>query len=323
MSIDTFFEEGLTIQILNKGNTTFKQIFSDLKEFNCFFTDGSKSPDSPFAGFSVIDVTADKTYKFRSSCKTSIFSCEALAIKSALEIAQNNGYHNIRIFSDSMSVLKAIQSSNKSQIKSNIILDIINIGMNLKNIGKRIELFWIPAHVGIEFNEKADRAAKEAIKSGIDTSTLIPVSDLQAHWKAELFENFYKWVKDIGKTKGIFFSKYLLTHKRKPWFHNERLNRRCIVSINRIRADHTSLAESLYKFKIVESPKCSCKEYSQSTNHIFWQCSELEKEREILLETIRKKIPIGPLWINDILHDMKRANLIAIEKFINFIPIKI
>lgn len=322
-NINTSFEEGCTIQALNNGETSFRLIFPNLKDYNCFFTDGSKFPDSPFAGLSVIDTTSNQIYKFRTSDKTSIFSCEALAIKAALEIAQRKKYQNIRIFSDSMSVLRSIESNKNPKDKSNIIFDILKIARDIKTNGRNIELFWIPAHMGIIHNEKADKAAKEAVRSGIDSSTLIPAKDLTALWKSEMSENFKKWILDVGTYKGIHYTKHFLTNNKKPWFHDKNLNRKSTVSLNRLRSGHTSLNESLYKIKIVDSPICSCTNFIQSANHIIWQCSQFDKERKQLMETIREVIPTGPLHLDEILCDMNTEALFALAEFIKKISIMI
>jgi ribonuclease HI len=43
---------------------------------------------------------------------------------------------------------------------------------------KKIQYYWIPAHCGIESNERADLETKQAIKDGRDSQL-----DLKTQWK--------------------------------------------------------------------------------------------------------------------------------------------
>lgn len=78
-----------------------------------------------------------------------------------------------------MSVLKALGSMHLSSGTSNI-LDILKLTQNLQKKGYNIELFWIPTHVGIKYNEKADEIAKDVIISDTNTSNQISIRDLRA-----------------------------------------------------------------------------------------------------------------------------------------------
>jgi ribonuclease HI len=53
----------------------------------------------------------------------------------------------------------------------------------LKLTGRRNEFFWIPAHCGVQTNEKADSGAKDAINNGKDSQFLHPSLDMKAYWK--------------------------------------------------------------------------------------------------------------------------------------------
>jgi len=73
-------------------------------------------------------------------------------------------------FSDSMSRLEAI-SGFKLEIE--IVQNIIKYYTNLANTGKAIILCWIPSHVNIRSNERADTAAKSALSLPITNVKLV------------------------------------------------------------------------------------------------------------------------------------------------------
>ena len=64
-----------------------------------------------------------------------------------------------------------------------------------------VKLYWIPAHVGINFNGEADRGAKEAITVGSDTQLILPYTDLLQKFKAELKEEQLNWYRETLNVK--------------------------------------------------------------------------------------------------------------------------
>jgi len=42
---------------------------------------------------------------------------------------------------------------------------------------------------------------------------------------------------------------------------------------------HGNIKSYLYKYKIIDSPKCSCKKGEQSIDHIIYECELLEQDR--------------------------------------------
>ena len=72
------------------------------------------------------------------------------------------------------------------------------------------------------------------------------------------------------REKGRNYYDYSNHTNSKPWFINNKLKRKTMVSINRARSDHHSLFESLYKIKVVDTPSYSCDNItSQDLNHII------------------------------------------------------
>ena len=76
----------------------------------------------------------------------------------AVDYIEETNLSKVIIFSDSLSVLQLINNSKKD---NSVILDII---LRLHNMSHKQFIFcWLPIHVGIRVNEKADKAAKSAL----------------------------------------------------------------------------------------------------------------------------------------------------------------
>ena len=81
-------------------------------------------------------------------------------------------------FSDSHSVLAALKSFPNLQSKTYLIFHIRDQLYRLRKSGKKVKLYWVPAHRGIIGNELVDRAAKSASVIGRDTQLFVPLSCL-------------------------------------------------------------------------------------------------------------------------------------------------
>jgi len=51
---------------------------------------------------------------------------------------------------------------------------------------------------------------------------------------------------------------------------------------------HGNTRTYLYKYKIIESPVCSCDEGDQSVDHIIYECKLFEQERTKLKTTVER-----------------------------------
>ena len=89
--------------------------------------------------------------------KSSISSAEAISINLAMNIIANHKSSKFIIYSDSKSVLQALQSEYSSTPLITRLLD----KMNTLSKNNSIILTWIPSHIGIQRNERADKAAKK------------------------------------------------------------------------------------------------------------------------------------------------------------------
>ena len=72
------------------------------------------------------------------------------------------------IFTDSLSTIDNLASS-RSRSRPNLLSDVIDL---LHNINSQISVVWVPSHIGITGNERADRLANMAANNHTSTSTL-------------------------------------------------------------------------------------------------------------------------------------------------------
>jgi hypothetical protein len=64
------------------------------------------------------------------------------------------------------------------------------------------------------------------------------------------------------------------------------MSQRAFVSINRMRAGHTSLKASLNRFNILSTAECECGDGLQTGEHIFWDCKLYEDQRATMMDIL-------------------------------------
>ena len=140
------------------------------------YTDGSKS-DSGVGCAAVTSIDMKKSIRLHKDA--SVFSAELYALLAALTCVLTNSLHKkFVIFSDSLSSLKAIESI----IPPNTLAYRVRYHCHLlKQKGKDIRFVWVPSHVGIPGNEKADKLAKRAaVFNQYNNNRTLPLCDFKA-----------------------------------------------------------------------------------------------------------------------------------------------
>ena len=123
------------------------------KNYIQIYTDGSKEDSK--VGCAVISNNHSNIQRIPDD--SSIFTAEAKAVDLALDfISTCNANNKLIIFSDSLSVLKAM---NHSSSKNPQIQKLFEKCHELL-ADKEIVLCWIPSHIGIQGKEMVDQQAK-------------------------------------------------------------------------------------------------------------------------------------------------------------------
>lgn len=293
---------------LLKDTTVANSILNDfIKDKNGidFYTDGSKMAGSTAVGCSCVCPALNIYCSLSIGKHASIYTAECIALYQAFNYALDYRSNNILIFCDSLSVLQSLQST-RNDIKINPYIYEIKkkfIEFSLGNHYKTsIEVIWVPAHCGLQGNEIADTAAKSMTASVTLDIPKIPYTDYIEVFKKNAHMNTEKYIKNLSLIKGKTYFRHYFTSSTKPWFAKTlHLKRDCIVSISRFRADHYSLAASLHRVNIVNDPLCKCGSYSETLNHVIWQCDLYDTQRKNLIINLKKKRFFLPLCIEAII----------------------
>lgn len=186
----------------------------------------------------------------------------------------------------------------------------------LSNKGTKVSLIWIPGHCGIPGNEKADRLARAAIHLCQDSQFCIPLQEIKNLWKERSLKDLMSWCQQESRSRGGFYVKNYLDGARRPWFHKLSMNRKLIITINRLRSGHTSLRSSLYRFNIVDSPYCLTCDEEETPNHVFWVCPAFENQRTEFRNNLVKVRGFLPHPVEFLLATLSLDIIFLIDKFI-------
>ena len=149
-------KENCTIAELRAAATT---AIDEAENQNCtvYYTDGTVDPDSNTAGAAVL--SNNYTSCWRVTDNASTMQTELTAIRETLKHTISNGQGNITIHTDCKSALQTIQ---QHKIKDNktLITDIKHLLKQHHLTNRIVHINWIPSHIGIPGNEKADELAK-------------------------------------------------------------------------------------------------------------------------------------------------------------------
>ena len=178
------------------SSAVFKSRFNEVKQkyldFCHIYTDGSKVETKIVSAY--VCPYGKIGYRLKDGC--SIFIAEVEAINKALTYVKVSTRKSFVIFSDSMSVLQAIESQESKNPLVNMVLQACR---EILSNGKFITLCWIPSHRDITGNEYADRAAKDALSKAQPTHFEQPCIDVFIKIQpfiSSLWQE--RWNKEVG-----------------------------------------------------------------------------------------------------------------------------
>ena len=249
------------------------------------YTDGSKTLN----GVGCAVVVGDQSYACRLSDNASIFTAELTALSKSLSLVNASPGNKFIIYSDSYSALMAIKVYNPQHP---VVQEIQEWLFRLSIRYKYVQFCWVPAHVGIQGNEQADREARNVILENNVNFHHIPSSDMkwcirshvrdkwQARWSSPLLANNKKYKK--------------VRESVKHWPSSFNSNRKVEVVLSRLRIGHTFLTHQ-YLLEGGSAPVCARCDITLSVEHILVHCP--------LYDAVRRRMGFGGKPISVLLGD--------------------
>jgi ribonuclease HI len=242
-----------------------------------FYTDGSKD-QSNRVGFGIYCPYLNMTHYARIPDGADIFTAEAEAISMTLDIIKRFFISSALIVTDSLSVLTALQYKSANPVIDNIISKTISA----KFESVSITFMWVPSHIGIYGNEKADSLAKRAL--GADDASIIrvplPVSAYYSNvksfvlssWGDEWRSSTHPLARDIRDPD---FSS--ITFHDNPFINSIMYS----MALNSPRLNY-------YLAKVIQcDPMCACRIEKEDINHFLFRCPIFSTQRNVLFRAMR------------------------------------
>lgn len=222
------------------------------------YTDASKTEVG--VGCSITTVHGSiGTYKIPSIC--SVHTGELYAILQAFKHVQQLANTHIAICTDSLSSIHSIKNTFTNHP---LVQDIHDIYQQLRRQNTTVTITWVPSHVGIIGNEKADCLAKEAASTATATVNLQLCNDLKASLKKIIRYNWQiHWSQIMCSLREI---QPILNQFTCP-----DLSRKNMAVIRRLRIGHTRLTHG-YLMTSSPQPNCQYCHVKLCIKHILVEC---------------------------------------------------
>lgn len=179
------------------------------------------------SGVYITTTFGEQEFKIRNPDNCSVFRSELIAIRRGLQYAVQVKDHSrdIWILTDSRSSIQHL--SNWSTVGDQTSLDILKLLESLSP-DHTVHFQWIPSHVGVEGNEKADFLARSGSEEGVNPGGELTFSEISSLAKIKINKltkippnHSWYFAKRPGETFNIrprqyqtAFSRYLSGHTR-------------------------------------------------------------------------------------------------------------
>ncbi len=219
-----------------------------------------------------------------------IFTAEMIAIILALQWVEEVKPNKVIICSDSMSSLACIQSG-KSICRQDLLDEINQLIFKSNQQSISVIFIWVPAHKGVEGNEKADRLAKEAVTSEmVELDIKLSRSEIKSIIKDKINRMWQeRWDKEV-KGRHLYN-----IHKEVTASKISGLERQEETWFSRLRMGHTSLNSGLHIIGKHQTGVCTNCGVIENVKHILLDCTQYTRERENMKRAVKKDLTMENL----------------------------
>ena len=216
-------------------------VLGEYRDFIEIYSDGAKQPETGMTGFGVVVPSKGIELNKRTSDHLAVYTVEMLGLISALEWVESTQFKKVVICTDSAAVLASMSSFHSSS-RQGLLYEVLELVTRLVIKGCKLKFLWVPAHVGIVGNEKADKMAKKALEK-LEVEKNVSIS------KAEVKSVIWGKVNMMWQGKWDSESKGRHLYRIQDSIQVKRLgssNRKEEVVLTRLRVGHSALNKTLH-----------------------------------------------------------------------------
>ena len=273
------------------------------------YTDGSGINNGIGAAmYCRTDQHVEQRYLGKSS-ESMVYAGELEAIYMAVIHAKTFTQTECQIFSDSQPAMKSLAKP-KRQSGQAIIKQILNEvdELYLTTPTYALQIEWVPGHIGILGNEKADQVAKSAAMEKINPAPQPTLKSARANEihqaiKQEQQKQWQNGKETAAHLRNITKQNSAKRMKPSSQIYERLSKRKHIAWIARLRTGHSSLNGYLARFNIIDKAIClGCGGAEETVHHFLLVCPIYERMRD----RMRKEVGVGGMKIERLLGDSRR-----------------
>ncbi|XP_017493079.1 PREDICTED: uncharacterized protein LOC108381177 [Rhagoletis zephyria] len=239
------------------------------KGFHLYSTDTSVSEG--VVGCAVHDTRQGISFLYKLEETYASTFGELVAVKQCIVIAKRVKDKKICIFTDSLQAVKALKCDRTNNY---VVADIHNeIG---RSVLEEVRIIWVPAHVGIGFNEKADFAAKAAVTQCLTLKVDLTPSEMLNRVSNCLWVEWRNEVKILSNRWDESMVNSIMNREKRPWFRDKNWDYDAYDTklLNRLIVGKTYGKEYLSKFKPEVSNWCHSCSAIETAEHLIFECTK-------------------------------------------------
>ena len=261
------------------------------EEYFFLYTDGSRTEKG--TGMGIYGNGVAKS--IRLSDYNSVYTAELIAIREAYKYLLDSKYTRVIICTDSLSSVNVLEALHKS---SHPVVNEIRHLHHRVSTKITIKLVWIPGHMGIAGNEKADFYAKQSLNLPENNDLPCPASDI-INFANQRFQTYRQ---RIWEMQGKHLNR--IKPQLRYWSSCHQNHRKKERILARLRIGHTSLTHQYIFDRMygrTAPPTCHVCGDLYTIDHFLLQCPIHNLHRRPIIDYfLRKQLhPTLPVLLGD------------------------
>ena len=239
------------------------------KDYSSIFTDGSSCEVNKSTAAAMFIKDTGKCEVWRLPKDTEITNAELFAIMKACSHALASKDKKMVIYTDSLSALQLLISSNPKSYRE-LVIPTQRLLRELNLQKESIILQWIPSHKGIPGNTVADQAAKMGLQQQQMTVIKQPESTLKKLLSKKADQKWLEQTTATFRTSSTHLRNIRDNIQTNPWMRSK--SRILDTALLRARIGHCGLNGHLNRINLEDSPDCEWCGQEETIAHMFLEC---------------------------------------------------